>query len=236
LSRRPPWPRCPAVRPPSASWPATRQPITQSSEYIGRIQATNRVNLVARVSAYIDEVLFTEGTEVKKGDLLYRLEQAPFRADVQAKEAAVAQFKAQLQNASRARPRQALLQTPAGQQSSYDCRAPTSRRCRRRSSAPRRSSSRRASTSTTPRSARRSTARSAAPPSPPATIVSTGTGTLVSIVSQDPMYVVFPVPTRTVIELQRRSGGKVERLVIRIRCPTAACTTSRARSTSSTIR
>ena len=58
---------------------ATRQPITQSSEYIGRIQATNRVNLVARVSAYIDEVLFTEGTEVKKGELLYRLEQAPFR-------------------------------------------------------------------------------------------------------------------------------------------------------------
>jgi membrane fusion protein (multidrug efflux system) len=41
----------------------------------------------------------------------------------------------------------------------------------------------------------------------------------VSIVSQDPMYVVFPVPTRTVIELQRRSGGKVERLVIRIRLP-----------------
>ena len=100
---------------------ATRQPITQSSEYIGRIQATNRVNLVARVSAYIDEVLFTEGTEVKKGELLYRLEQAPFRADVQAKEAAVAQFKAQLHNAQAVLGRaQALLRTPAGQQSSYD--------------------------------------------------------------------------------------------------------------------
>jgi len=51
---------------------ATRQPITQSSEYIGRIQATNRVNLVARVSAYLDEVLFTEGAEVKKGQLQVR--------------------------------------------------------------------------------------------------------------------------------------------------------------------
>ena len=66
---------------------ATRQPITQSSEYIARIQATNRVNLVARVAAYLDEVLFTEGAEVKKGQLLYRLEQGPFRADVQAREA-----------------------------------------------------------------------------------------------------------------------------------------------------
>src|SRR6185312_15792431 len=75
---------------------ATRQPITQSTEYIGRIQATNRVHLVARVSAFLDEVLFTEGAEVKKGELLYRLEQGPFKADVQAKEATVNQFKAQL--------------------------------------------------------------------------------------------------------------------------------------------
>src|SRR6185312_8301276 len=100
---------------------AARQPVTQSAEYTGRIQATNRVNLVARVSAFLEEVLFTEGTEVRKGDLLYRLEQGPFRADVQAKEASVAQFKAQLKNAQAVLGRaEQLLRTPAGQQSSYD--------------------------------------------------------------------------------------------------------------------
>ena len=100
---------------------ATRQPITQSAEYTGRIQATNRVNLVARVSAFLDEVLFSEGTEVKKGDLLYRLEQGPFKADVQAKEAMVNQFKAQLKNAQLTLNRaQSLLNTPAGQQSTVD--------------------------------------------------------------------------------------------------------------------
>src|ERR1700679_2481990 len=100
---------------------AVRQPITQSAEYTGRIQATNRVNLVARVSAFLDEVLFSEGTEVKKGDLLYRLEQGPFKADVQAKEATVNQFKAQLRNAQLTLNRaQSLLSTPAGQQSSVD--------------------------------------------------------------------------------------------------------------------
>src|SRR4029079_3605055 len=39
------------------------------------------------------------------------------------------------------------------------------------------------------------------------------------IVSQDPMYVIFPVSTRTVIELQQRSGGNPGALVIRVRLP-----------------
>src|ERR1700683_4376356 len=63
---------------------AVKKPITSSSEYVGRIQAVDRVNLVARVAAFLDARLFTEGAEVKKGDLLYRLEQGPFKADVEA--------------------------------------------------------------------------------------------------------------------------------------------------------
>jgi membrane fusion protein, multidrug efflux system len=77
-----------------------RQPVTQSSEYVGRIQAPQRVNLVARVTAFIDKRFFTEGSEVKAGDLLYRLEQPPFEADVEAKQAAIANVEAQLQNAN----------------------------------------------------------------------------------------------------------------------------------------
>src|SRR6202035_12489 len=79
---------------------AQRKPITQSNEYIGRIQAKDRVNVVARVAAFMDKAFFTEGAEVKSGDPLYRLEQGPFAADVLAKQASVAQFKAQLQNAT----------------------------------------------------------------------------------------------------------------------------------------
>src|SRR6185295_17887007 len=93
---------------------AEKKSVTQSSEFVGRIQAVERVNLVARVTAFLNERLFVEGSEVKKGDLLFRLERAPFEADVRAKEAAVAQMRAQLQNANvtleRAR---TLLSTPA---------------------------------------------------------------------------------------------------------------------------
>ena len=64
---------------------------------------------------------FKEGAEVKKGDLLYRLEQGPFQADVEAKEAVVDQYKAQLENAQLTLARgKALLNTPAGQQSTVD--------------------------------------------------------------------------------------------------------------------
>ena len=60
-----------------------KKAITQTSEFIGRIQAIDRVDLTARVTAFVQERLFTEGTEVKQGDLLYRLERAPFEAAVQ---------------------------------------------------------------------------------------------------------------------------------------------------------
>src|ERR1700749_3569645 len=62
---------------------AEQTAITETSEFIGRIQAIDRVALTARVTAFIDQRLFVEGTEVKQGDLLYRLERAPFEATVQ---------------------------------------------------------------------------------------------------------------------------------------------------------
>jgi membrane fusion protein (multidrug efflux system) len=199
---------------------ARQQAITQSSEYIARIQATNRVNLVARVAAYLDEVLFTDGAEVKKGQLLYRLEQGPFLADVQAREASIAQFKAQLRNAEIVLQRaQALLKTPAGQQATVD-------------------------TALAAQDALKAQIMGAEAQLQQAKInldyteirapidgkigrtaitagnyVNPGSGTLVSIVSQDPMYIVFPVSTRTVIELQQRAGGKAGALVIRVRLP-----------------
>lgn len=199
---------------------ATRQPVTQSTEYIARIQATNRVNLVARVGANLDEVLFTEGTEVKKGDLLYRLEQGPFRADVQAKEASVAQFKAQLKNAQAVLDRtEQLLKTPAGQKAAHDAASAAEKALQAQIlGAEALLQTARINLDYTEIKAPidGKIGRTAVTAG---NYVSNSTGTLVSIVSQDPMYVLFPVPTRTVIDLQRRTGGKSSALVIRIRLP-----------------
>ena len=73
-------------------------PMTDSYEFNGRIQAINSVNIVARVTAFLDQQLFTAGIDVKKGDLLYVLERPPFKASVDVQNAAIAQAKAQLEN------------------------------------------------------------------------------------------------------------------------------------------
>src|SRR6201982_2917898 len=96
---------------------AERQQITEADEFIGRIQAVGRVALVARVSAFLEQRLFVEGAEVKKGDLLYRLEQPPFQAQVQATQATVEQLQAHHHNAELTLWRaQTLLTKGAGQQ------------------------------------------------------------------------------------------------------------------------
>ena len=82
---------------------------------------TNRVNVVARVTAFLDKRLFVEGAEVKTGDQLYRLERGPFEADLASKQAQVAQLQATLDNAKLTTDRaRTLLGGPAGQQSTYD--------------------------------------------------------------------------------------------------------------------
>lgn len=54
-------------------------PITESNEFIGRIEAIGHVAIVARVTAYLEKVDFKDGAEVKKGDLLYELERSTLR-------------------------------------------------------------------------------------------------------------------------------------------------------------
>src|SRR5690242_1017704 len=96
---------------------AERQQITQTDQFIGRIQAVGRVALVARVTAFLEKRLFVEGAEVKKGDLLYLLEQPAYQAQVDATKATVAQLEAQHTFAAQQLARSTyLLKTPAGLQ------------------------------------------------------------------------------------------------------------------------
>ena len=55
---------------------AEKQPVARSAEFVGRIEAPSRVEVRARVTGYLDAVLFKEGERVREGDLLYRIDQA----------------------------------------------------------------------------------------------------------------------------------------------------------------
>lgn len=65
-------------------------------EYPGRFEAVARVELRPRVSGYVDQVNFKEGSTVKQGDLLFTLDKRPFEIAVEAAKAEVARAKAQV--------------------------------------------------------------------------------------------------------------------------------------------
>jgi membrane fusion protein (multidrug efflux system) len=73
--------------------------VARSYEFIGRIGAINTVQLRARVEGFLDKILFTEGQEVKAGDLLYQIEKAPYQAQVDQAKAKLASDQAQVINA-----------------------------------------------------------------------------------------------------------------------------------------
>lgn len=69
------------------------------SEYVGRMQAIQAVDLRARVEGFLEKVAFQEGAEVEVGDLLYVIEQAPYKARLEEARAKVAQAEAGLTRA-----------------------------------------------------------------------------------------------------------------------------------------
>lgn len=68
-------------RPPSVTVHSVlEQPINPATEYVGRIEAIQVVDLRARVEGFIERVAFREGAEVNAGELLFSIEQAPYQA------------------------------------------------------------------------------------------------------------------------------------------------------------
>ena len=90
-----------AAPPPSVSvTPVATRKVTETGEFVGRVTAINKVDVVARVPGFIEERTFTEGQAVKTGDLLFRIEQATYKAAVEQQQANLAKAKAAEVNAS----------------------------------------------------------------------------------------------------------------------------------------
>jgi multidrug efflux system membrane fusion protein len=70
--------------------------VAQWDEFTGRFEAMARVEVRPRVSGYIDQVHFRDGGMVKQGDLLFTIDQRPFRLAVEAAQADVLRTKAQV--------------------------------------------------------------------------------------------------------------------------------------------
>ena len=200
---RPPAPPPPKTPEVVVSLPVVKE-VTDFEDFTGRTEAVATVQVRARVSGYLDKILFTEGREVKEGDPLFEIDPRTYQDDLDQREATVAQAEAHLKRLERDYGRAAkLLPDNAISQTEFDQIAGD------RDEA--------AAALGVAKAARElsqlnlSFTKVAAPLSgrigkqmiDPSNMVQADQTILASIVSQDPIYAYFAVDERTTLKVRR---------------------------------
>jgi membrane fusion protein (multidrug efflux system) len=96
-------------------------PVTVYDEYVAQTQAPDTIEIRSQVTGLLDRQAFTDGTRVKRGDVLYVIDQRPFQAQVAQAKAGLAQAEANLLNAKQNLARNSrLIAQKAVSQQDYD--------------------------------------------------------------------------------------------------------------------
>lgn len=200
---------------------AAMKGVTRSFEFVGRVKATEKVELRARVEGFLEKVLFREGQDVKAGDLLYQIEPVQFEALLKQAKANLAVTEAELTNARLQYNRQLELskrQFSPQSQVDQDKAAldSASGKVLQMQAALTQAQVNLDYTSIRAPIAGRigRTAYTVG------NLVNPASGVLATIVSQDPVYVLFPVSVRdleTIREARRKEDGGLAKIDIRIR-------------------
>jgi len=199
---------------------AEKRPIAQTRNFVGRVEAINRVEVRARVKGYLDAVLFKEGDIVKKGDPLYRIEKGLFQADVESAKGALERSKsAKVLTAIQLQRAQDLLDKNAGTVVARD----QAQAADQQAAGAIMTDEANLDTSninlgytdiTSPIDGKVSKTNVTV-----GNVVGPESGVLTTIVSQDPMYVSFPVSQRELLQAQLsgKLGGPTDSVKIKIR-------------------
>ena len=117
LSAAAPQAQAPSVRVEEVTMIDRSEPKT----YVGTVAAADTVNIVARVSGTMEKAPFKEGSMVRKGDLLFEIEDTIYAANVRSAKSVLAQMEAEYAFAQKEYERyQKLIETQATAQTTYD--------------------------------------------------------------------------------------------------------------------
>ena len=101
--------------------PVQQRDVTLYANYVGRTEASERVEVNARVDGFLEEISFVDGSTVSERSVLYRIDAKPYQANVDRAEAVLASRKAQLEKFKRDVARIApLFEEDAASQLDYD--------------------------------------------------------------------------------------------------------------------
>jgi membrane fusion protein (multidrug efflux system) len=197
--------------------------VTAKHEFVGRVEAVNKVDLRARVTGFLEQRLFQEGQEVKAGDLLFVIEQPPYQATVNQRKAEVASAEANKANtAAQLKRGEELVKSNNIARSEVDIRQANDQM---------------AAASIEGAQAELEQAkinygyteiRAAIDGKigragyTTGNLVGPDSGVLATIVSREPMYVTFPVSAAIIVQAQREAGGELpdpSTFVVRIKLP-----------------
>ena len=98
-----------------------REPATVYDEYVAQTQAPDTIEIRSQVTGLLERQAFVDGARVKKGDVLYIIDQRPFEAQLAQAKASLAQAEANLVNAKQNLARNSrLIAQKAVSQQDYD--------------------------------------------------------------------------------------------------------------------
>ena len=212
-----------AAAPPAAVFVARveRQAISRGADFIGRVEAIDRVDVVARVTGFLQTRHFNEGDAVKAGQMLFTLEQPPFAAEVALRRAQVDSARADLANATTqvARGRE-LVKTNAIPQATLDDRITAEAESKAKVAAAEAQLQQAQINYDYTEIRAPFDGRAGRSPLSPGNVVSPSSGTLVTIVRDDPIRISFPVTQRQLLQFRREGGaGASDRIKVSVRLP-----------------
>jgi membrane fusion protein (multidrug efflux system) len=189
--------------------------IRPSISFTGRVQAQDKVELRARVEGFLEKRLFNEGQDVKEGDLLFVIEQAPYKASIDEIKATIEKAQAALKLADTEVERQStLVQRQTGTQQRLDVE--TAKQGDARGELARQKASlEKAELQLSYTDIRAPLAgRIGRATVSVGNFVGPSTGPLATIVRQDPIYVTFPVTQREMLEFRKeQQAGPVDPVI-----------------------
>lgn len=197
---------------------AEMKPIADQAEFIGRAAAVDKVELRARVKGFLGPRKFADGDQVKKDQVVFTIEPETYQAAVDQKKAQLDAARAALANAETQLKRAAeLLRTNTGTQVTYDQRLSEQLQAKAQvedASAQLRDAELQLSYTDIKSPIDGRIGRAAFSPG---NLVSPESGVLATIVSENPIRVLFPVTQRELLDARREQAADPNGIVVRVR-------------------